>query len=102
MRIQEIRSGISHLSKRKVDETAPQNAFEWRELNSVLTPNDGADVVAPPDCDLDLPEWSVVSFDNLEAGGLKYRQAVELLSELDAHGIAGLCIITDEAASRTR
>jgi len=50
-------------------------------------------------CDLQNPMWSVVSFDGRQAGGLTYRQATNLLFELDAYDISGLCIITDEAAS---
>lgn len=50
--------------------------------------------------DLDRPMWSVVSFDQRQAGGLTYKKAAELLSELDAYDIPGLCILTDDAASR--
>lgn len=50
-------------------------------------------------CELDEPSWSVVSFDKCEANGLTYAQAAVLMAELDFHGVAGLCIVTDEAAA---
>jgi hypothetical protein len=50
--------------------------------------------------ELDKAMWSVVSFNQRQAGGLTYKQAAVLLSELDAYDIPGLCIITDDAASR--
>lgn len=50
--------------------------------------------------ELDLPQWSVVSFDAREGSGLTYAAAAKLLAEREAAGVYGLCIITDEAASR--
>ena len=50
--------------------------------------------------ELDLPQWSVVSFDACEGSGLSYADAACLLSEKEAAGVYGLCIITDEAARR--
>ena len=50
--------------------------------------------------ELDLPEWSVVSFDACEGSGLTYHDAAKLMAEKEAAGVYGLCIITDEAASR--
>ena len=50
--------------------------------------------------ELDLPQWSVVSFDACEASGLTYHDAANLMAEKDSAGVYGLCIITDEAASR--
>jgi hypothetical protein len=50
--------------------------------------------------ELNLPQWSVVSFEKSVAGNLTYAEAIEKLNELDAQKIAGLCIITDEAAER--
>ncbi len=50
--------------------------------------------------ELDLPQWSVVSFDKCEASGLTYEEAAKLMSEKEAAGVYGLCIVTDEAASR--
>lgn len=50
--------------------------------------------------ELDLPQWSVVSFDKLEGSGLNYSAAYKLLEELETRRVAGLCLVTDEAASR--
>jgi hypothetical protein len=50
--------------------------------------------------ELDAPIWSVISFDRCEAAGLSYAEAAKKLSELEAKKISGLCIVTDEAASR--
>jgi hypothetical protein len=50
--------------------------------------------------DLDLPIWSVVAFDRCEASGLTFAEASKKLAELETQKIAGLCLITDEAASR--
>ena len=50
--------------------------------------------------ELELPRWSVVSFDTCEGSGLTYNSAVELLAEKEAAGVYGLCIVTDEAAGR--
>lgn len=46
------------------------------------------------------PRWSVVSFEKCAADNLTYEQAEKKLAELAAEKISGLCIITDEAASR--
>lgn len=52
--------------------------------------------------ELDLPRWSVVSFDVCEASGLTYDSAVRLLADKEAGGVYGLCIVTDEAAARVK
>lgn len=44
--------------------------------------------------------WSVVSFDKCEASGLTYSEAMRRMAELDHQRIAGLCIVTDDAAAR--
>lgn len=93
VRIEEMRSGIEHLRK-KVHETDQEN-------NALPEPavreTDRTPALA---CDLDVGEWSVVSFDEIEAGGLTYSQAVNLVAELEASNIPGLCIITDNAARK--
>lgn len=102
MRIQEMKPGILHFKKKAEDE---------RQLEEVKM--DGADTafaaeqpedveLSPFESELNQPRWSLVSFERREAGGLTYLQASRLMSELDSHGIAGLCIITDEAASRLK
>ncbi|MEO8573701.1 MAG: hypothetical protein ABI481_07010 [Pyrinomonadaceae bacterium] len=50
--------------------------------------------------ELDQPRWSVVSFDACESSGLTYQAAAKVLAEKEAAGVYGLCIVTDEAASR--
>ena len=52
--------------------------------------------------ELDMPIWSVVSFDACEASGLTYHAAVKMMSEKEAAGVYGLCIVTDEAAARVK
>lgn len=51
--------------------------------------------------ELDAPRWAVISFDRIEAKGQTYDQAEAKLKELEAAGITGLCVVTDEAAERT-
>lgn len=50
--------------------------------------------------ELSEPCWSVVSFETRAAGNLTYEQAADKLAELLEAKVSGLCIITDEAASR--
>jgi len=57
---------------------------------------------ADPASELDMPVWSLVSFDVCEASGLTYGEAVALLEEKEAVGVYGLCIVTGEAASRIK
>jgi hypothetical protein len=52
--------------------------------------------------ELDAAMWSLVSFDACESSGLTYHDAVKLMSEKEAAGVYGLCIVTDEAAARIR
>ena len=50
--------------------------------------------------ELDMPRWSVVSFDKCEGSGLTYDAAAKMMEEKEAAGVYGLCIIADEAAER--
>lgn len=50
--------------------------------------------------ELDQPIWSVISFERCEVAELVYEEAFVKLTELEARGIAGLCIVTDTAAAR--
>jgi hypothetical protein len=52
--------------------------------------------------ELEQPQWSVISFARREADGLTYTQAEQKLAELDSSGVAGLCIVTLDAAGRVR
>ncbi len=60
--------------------------------------------IAPidPASELDELRWAVVSFVRTEASGLSYKQALQWMSELDLQGVAGLCIVTNEAAERNK
>ena len=98
MRIQEMRSGISHL-KKKMGSNGGENYLSLAAAREALA-RDEELVGASQDCDLDDARWSLVSFDRREAGGLTYAQAVHLMSELDALDVPGLCIVTDEAAGK--
>lgn len=98
MRIQEMRSGISHL-KKKMGSDGGDNYLSLAAAREALA-RDEELVVASQDCDLDDARWSLVSFDRREAGGLTYAQAVHLMSELDALDVPGLCIVTDQAAGK--
>jgi hypothetical protein len=95
MRIQEMRSGIVHLKKRMDGE---REAIATVSEPEGVAPREEAAVL---ESRLDEPVWSVVSFDKLEAGGMTYRQAEELMAALDMQDVPGLCIVTDEAAART-
>lgn len=50
--------------------------------------------------ELELPVWSVVTFEKTAASGLTYPEAAETLEKLKAEKVSGLCIVTDEAAAR--
>ena len=88
-----MRSGLTHLKKK----TGEHRAYFEESAVELEIPTERA---AP--CDLNEPVWSVVSFDQLEAGGLTHSQASVLLTELAATGVSGLCLVTDTAAARLR
>ena len=96
-----MRSGRAYLSKRM-----PSNGiggFETRDVDHAFpTARVEARREEPsriiPRSDLEKNQWSVVSFDGVEAGGLTYDQAMRLMTVLGDNGINGLCIITDVAA----
>lgn len=52
--------------------------------------------------ELDEQVWSVISFEQIEGSNLNYVEASKLISELDSRGIAGLCIVSDNAAARVK
>jgi hypothetical protein len=100
MRIQEMKSGFSHL-KKKMGIERPENYFAMHTLRDVMIdPETGTESPLELVCELNDPQWSVVSFDKLEAGGLTYSQASALTDELNSLGVAGLCVVTDAAAFR--
>ena len=49
---------------------------------------------------LEQGRWSVISERGREAAGLTHEEARRLVHRLGGEGRHGLCIITDEAASR--
>jgi hypothetical protein len=49
--------------------------------------------------ELELPIWSVVTFEKTAAGCLTYADAAEKLEKLKSEIASGLCIVTDEAAA---
>ena len=81
---------------------------EENEPNERSTDEENSEVAAEKSSpetntsELNLPQWSVVSFEQTVAGNLTYSEAVEKLNELAAQKIAGLCIITNEAAKRLK
>jgi hypothetical protein len=101
MRIQEMRSGSAHL-KKKVQPDERDNFFEYHDPREVHQPEPEVETQPAPAvaCELEEPRWSVVSFSQVEAGGLTYSQAARLLDELHASGVSGLCLITDDAARK--
>jgi len=52
--------------------------------------------------ELDSPVWSVISFERVEAADLDYTSAAQLLAELEAKKVAGLCIVSNDAAARIK
>jgi hypothetical protein len=44
--------------------------------------------------------WSVITFENCAVKGLTYEEALNWREKLYNQGLAGLCIVTDEAAKR--
>ncbi len=92
-----MRSGLAYLRKR------PETEFVRIDLGMELfgeMTSETVDTLPKVNSELEEPCWSVVSFDRIEAGGLTYRQAAELMILLDSHKLTGLCIVSDEAASR--
>ena len=102
MRIEEMRISPELLGRGMgMQAVQPQREHETEPVdNDVLTLHPGSEVAADPACDLSRSMWSVVSFQGIEAGGFTYLQATRLVTELDAAGVPGLCIVTDAAARR--
>jgi hypothetical protein len=70
-----------------------------QDAQKSATYDDAAAETAEPN-ELDEPRWSVVSFERCEASHLTFAQAAEKMSELDAAGVAGLCLVTDDVGAR--
>lgn len=52
--------------------------------------------------ELEMPIWSVITFDEIAASNLTYAGAAERLEKLKAEKVSGLCVVTDETAARMR
>lgn len=50
--------------------------------------------------ELSARNWAVISFDRCEAAGLTYPEAAAKMRELESGRVAGLCLVTAEAAAR--
>jgi len=107
-----MRSGRAYLTKRLAARRF--QSFEQRAARGVPAPPPVQDQPLRADSEiptpaaeeprsrmrseLEEPQWSVVSFSGLAAGGLTYSQAVRLIDTLAESGHHGLCVITDAAA----
>ncbi|HEX8397208.1 MAG TPA: hypothetical protein VF644_07270 [Pyrinomonadaceae bacterium] len=49
--------------------------------------------------EFDQPRWSVITFNECAASGLSYAEATRLVEQMQDE-VAGLCIVTDEAARK--
>ncbi|MEP6901063.1 MAG: hypothetical protein ABJA66_04890 [Actinomycetota bacterium] len=78
-----------------------ENPAEAKNVRENVVP--AFEINAPPE---DFPNelreafWSVISFEKGEASSLTYPEAEQKIKELEAQGISGLCIVTDEVAAR--
>lgn len=50
--------------------------------------------------ELNQPCWSVVTFKSIAVSNLTYKEARRWAKNLKKQGVSGLCVVTDEAASR--
>lgn len=95
-----MRSGFVHLKKKMADhlpsEILEMRAFLEAELPPVAKPPAPVD----PPSELVEQRWAVVSFDKTEVSGVSYETALKWVDELYLQGVAGLCVVTDEAAGR--
>jgi hypothetical protein len=52
--------------------------------------------------ELESPIWAVISFEKVEATDLDHTSAARLLADLETKKVAGLCIVTADAAARIK
>lgn len=50
--------------------------------------------------ELNQPCWSVITYKSIAASHLTYNEAVQWAEDLKKQGVSGLCVITDDAATR--
>ena len=111
MRIQEMRSGRAYLDKGVLQrrfrslEARPMRPFTAPEPAEERSPVSEPEISIPAVdypyhelSELEKPQWSVVSFSGVVAGGLTYSQATRLIDVLGENDLHGLCVITDVAA----
>jgi hypothetical protein len=102
MKIQEMKSGRVHFKKtdKRGHEDIPglRDAPEAEGSWPVEPRRDNVELIS----EIDRPAWSVVSFTRCEAHGLPYRQAADIRSQLEARGVTGLCIVTDNAGKKVK
>lgn len=86
------------MKAKKEENKKPKEAASGKKKNAPATENiSGEENVSD---ELNAPRWSVVSFESRLANNLTYAEAARKLEEFHAKKVAGLCIITDEAAAR--
>lgn len=85
-----------------VTEEKAEDSMETQAARLEVTPEKTGVQDERPLSELGEMQWSVVSFDKCEAGGLTYVQAEEKMAELLANNVYGLCIVTDNAAEKVR
>jgi hypothetical protein len=71
-----------------------------KEVEKVLAEDKVAPAEAEFKGELNEPRWAVIGAGDRTVRHLTYEQAVECRNVLDAEGIFGLCIVTDETAER--
>lgn len=88
-----MRSGSAHLKMKGDEGDEPITAESAVDNRPQVTSE-------PVESLLDQPIWAVVSFEKVEASGMTYPKAEQLMAALCEQRVAGLCIVTDEAAER--
>lgn len=51
-------------------------------------------------CELSEPIWSVITFEDCAVSSMTYDEARQWADRLFKQNVSGICIVTDEAASR--
>jgi hypothetical protein len=77
-----------------------ENLGESQTSQEIVAPAERKVEDENPLSELDMPVWSVISFEKRIEKNLKYADAAALLEKLVGEKISGLCIITDEAAEK--
>lgn len=93
-----MRSGLVHL-RRKGATVVPIRSSR-RVMPAIQTPEPQIKTKPEPRTALNENMWSVVSSERVEAGGMTYDQARQLIEALADSNMPGLCIVTDAAATR--